>query len=427
MKFIITLFVLIVTLLNVGEAQNINGRVTSSYYAFERAESESISNKFLRSYQNLLLNVNYDKFSLRTSLSLENDLMKKFDSDPRLRFFSLYVEGRNIADLFSFKLGRQTLFHSIASGSFDGLMLNVNKEYFKVSGYFGGNVPAYNKLELTDQFGKDFIAGAKLNLFPLKGLNVGIGYVQKDFKPEEYSALRLDEENNPYQVIVSRGSSQFKFLTAEAGYTFEKYFSSDLKFDYDLNYARTHKVEFFGSYFQIENLAVNFYYNFREPLIRYNSYFTIFNNIENSSEIELGADYKLNKYFSFSGRYGNVNYSDENSQRITLGVFSRFASVSYRKNLGYAGELDGLALSSAYTFLDGLITPSLALNYSSYKVSTTSPKNELMAVSAGFNVRPWRIFSLDLQGQYVNNKIYKNDYRLFMKVNYWFNTNLDVL
>lgn len=427
MKLIISLLLLFCVVSVELSAQNINGRITSSYYAFERAESETISNKYLRSYQNLLLNMNYQKFSVRTSMSLENDLLKKFDSDPRLRFFSLYLEGRNIADLFSFKLGRQSVFHSVASGSFDGLSLNVNKEYFKFSAYFGGNVPAYNKLELTDQFGKDYVAGTKLNVYPLEGLNLGIGYLQKDFKPEEYSALRLDENNNPYQVIVSRGSTQFKFMTAEVGYSLDKYFSTDLKFDYDVNFARTHKVEFFGTYSQISDLAINFYYNFREPLIRYNSYFTIFNNIENTSEIELGADYKLNKIFTFSGRYGSVNYSDETSQRVTLGVFSRYASVSYKKNFGYAGELDAVSLSSAYTFFYGLVTPSLSLNYSSYKVSTTAPKNDLMAVSAGCNVRPWRILSFDLLGQFVNNRIYKNDYRLFFKINYWFNTNLDVL
>jgi hypothetical protein len=32
-----------------------------------------------------------------------------------------------------------------------------------------------------------------------------------------------------------------------------------------------------------------------------------------------------------------------------------------------------------------------------------------------------------LQGQYMNNKIYKDDYRFFLKLNYWFNTNLNLM
>lgn len=420
----LTLFFCFISVVN---AQNINGRITSSYYSFERHESDTVSNVFMRSYQNLFLNISEGKFSLRTSMSLENDLLKKFDYDPRLRFFSLYVEGRNIADLFSIKIGRQPLFHSIASGSFDGLMVNVNKDLFRFSGYFGGNVPGYNKLEFTNSIDNDFVAGTKLSVYPVKGLNFGVGYVQKDFKPEEYTALRLDSDNNPYQALIQRGSSQFKFVTSEAGYTCDNNFSLDMKYDYDLNYNRTHKVEFFGKYFHVKDVSFNFYYNYRQPLIRYNSYFSIFNNIENTQEVEVGADYKLNKYFSFSGKYGYVKYEDDNSQRFTVGVFSRFASVSYRKNLGYAGELDGLSLSSAYTFLDGLLTPSLGLGYSSYKLSAQSPKNDALALQTGVNVRPWRSLSFDLQGQMLNNKIYKNDYRLFFKINYWFNTNLDLL
>jgi len=53
--------------------------------------------------------------------------------------------------------------------------------------------------------------------------------------------------------------------------------------------------------------------------------------------------------------------------------------------------------------------------------------NELVSLMAGTNIRPWRFLSFDVQGQYLNNKIYRNDWRLFLKVNYWFNTNLNLL
>jgi len=32
------------------------------------------------------------------------------------------------------------------------------------------------------------------------------------------------------------------------------------------------------------------------------------------------------------------------------------------------------------------------------------------------------MLSFDIQGQYLNNKIYKDDWRLFFKLNFWFNT-----
>ena len=127
------------------------------------------------------------------------------------------------------------------------------------------------------------------------------------------------------------------------------------------------------------------------------------------------------------GKFGNVTYEDENSQRLTVGVNSNYGSVSYRKTFGYAGELDAISIYAAHSFFEGLVTPSLGFSHTSYKLSEEAEKNNLTSVLGGINVRPWTLLSFDLQGQFFNNKIYKNDYRLLFKINYWFNTNLDII
>ena len=65
-------------------------------------------------------------------------------------------------------------------------------------------------------------------------------------------------------------------------------------------------------------MGINLYYNYRAPQIRYNSIFAVF-DFGNTHEIEGGIDYKINKDFTVYGKFGNVDYKDENSQRITLG------------------------------------------------------------------------------------------------------------
>ena len=86
-----------------------------------------------------------------------------------------------------------------------------------------------------------------------------------------------------------------------------------------------------------------------------------------------------------------------------------------------------VSLYSARTLPCGKITPSLGLAYTNYKLSEDAESNDIISVLAGVNVRPWRTLSFDLQGQFSDNKIYKNDIRLFFKINYWFNTNLELL
>ena len=94
-----------------------------------------------------------------------------------------------------------------------------------------------------------------------------------------------------------------------------------------------------------------------------------------------------------------------------------------RKTFGYAGELNSVSAYTARSFFEGLITPSLSLAYTNYKLSSDDASNDMFALLLGLNYRPWRTLSFDAQGQYLNNKIYKDDFRLLLKLNFWFNVN----
>lgn len=108
-------------------AQNINGRFSSSLYTFERYDSLSSSEQYLRAYEMLNLNLNYGKVSVRSYLNFETDVMSKMQSDPRLRFYNLYLEARDIMDLATVRLGRQPIINSIAGGVYDGASLTLKK------------------------------------------------------------------------------------------------------------------------------------------------------------------------------------------------------------------------------------------------------------------------------------------------------------
>jgi hypothetical protein len=426
MKQFLILLGIIAALSGFSSAQNINGRFSSSLYGFERFDSVGASDTHLRAYELLSLNINKDKFSLRSYLNLETDVTEQQLDDPRLRFYNLYFEARDIFDVATLKLGRQPLFNSPGGGLFDGVHLGLNYNRFKLTGYYGGNVPAYQKFEVTDDWNNDYVFGGKFTANILPEFDLGVGYINKNFKPQEYYAIRLDEELNPVNTLIRMNSNQFRLAFAEASYEMRKMFSADIRYDYDVNLNETSKFEFNGAVNSVENFRFTAYYNYREPLIRYNSIFSVF-DYGNTQEIEGGVDYILNQDFTFSGKFGYVTYKDENSQRITVGVLSGLGSLTYRKNLGYSGELDAVSLYTAHTFLEGLLTPSVGLSYSNYKLSLDSEKNNLTSVLAGLNIRPWRPLSFDLQGQFLNNTIYKNDFRFFFKVNYWFNTNLNLM
>ncbi len=411
----------------ISHSQNISGRFSSSIYTFERFDSIDVSKTYTSAYQLLNLNINKDKVSLRSYMNLETNLTEEQQVDhPRLRFYNLFLEARDLLDIATLKLGRQPQFNSIVGGVFDGVNLDLKKGDYKLSGFYGANVPAYQKLELIKEWEENYVMGAALTAYFLNNFRFKANYVKKNFKVQEYSAARLDEDLNPIRVLIRNNSNQYEFVSGELSYSLKNVFSVDTRYDYDLNYEQTSKFEISGRYEEVENLGINVYYNYREPKVRYNSILSVF-DFGNSQEIEVGGDYKLSKHYTIIGKFANVTYKDDNAQRISGGVNTSWGSLTYRKTLGYAGELDAVSLYSAYSFFEGLITPSAGVSYTSYKLSEDAAKNNLTTILTGVNYRPLRYLSFDLQGQYMNNKIYKDDYRFFFKINYWFNENLNLM
>ncbi len=311
-------------------AQNINGRFSSSLYSFERVDSADVSKNHLRAYQMLNLNINYDDITIRSFLNFENDFAQDIKNDPRLRFYNLYFEARNILNIGTIKIGRQPLINSVVGGLMDGVSLSLRKADFQLSGFYGGNVPAYQKLELIENFSDNYIAGGKLSSTIIKNLRLGVGYVNKNFKPLDYKTTRLDPDLNPIEVLIQNKSNQFQFVTGEASYSLPQKFSVDVNYEYDLNFKETSKIEFDGRYEEIENLGLNFYYSFREPKIRYNSIFSVF-DYGNTEEIELGADIRINENFTVLGQLGIVNYRDDNASRIGIGIATSVGTFNYKK------------------------------------------------------------------------------------------------
>lgn len=421
MKKLILVFLLAIN--TIVFAQNINGRFSSSVYTFERYDSLNSSENYVRAYEMLNLNLNYDKFSIRSFLNFETDLTKEQISDPRLRFYNLYLEARDLLNIATVKIGRQPIINNVVGGLFDGGSIILKHTDYKLSAFYGGNVPAYQKLEITNDFKNNFILGGKFTTTVIPNSQLSIGYVNKNFKPENYFANRLDPNLNLIEVEIENKSNQYQFVTGELNYTMPEIVQAFFRYDYDVNFKQTSRFEFDARTEAVKNLGLNVYYNFREPKIRYNSIFSVF-DYGNTHEIEVGADYKINQMITVIGKFGNVQYKDENSQRVAIGLSTSYGSVNYRKTFGYAGELDAISLYSGYTLFDGLLTPSVGLSYTNYKLSPEAESNSVTSLLIGTNIRPFRVLSFDLQGQYMDNKIYKNDLRLFFKLNYWFNLNI---
>lgn len=401
--------------------QSLNGRFSSSVYSFERIDTGGTSNVQARTYQMLSVNFGKDNVWLRSNLNLEADIANSLKNDPRLRFYNLYVDVQNIWNLVSLKLGRQPLYNNVAGGVFDGGTLSLGHSGYKLQLYYGGNVPAYQKFEITDDWSDNYVLGGEFSIYALTDWRFAAKYVNKNFKNPAYTATRLDSLLNPIEYTIESRSLQYEYLTGEISYYKQNIVNLNARYDFDVNFQTTSRLELSGRYEEVKNLGLSLYYNYREPKVRYNSIFSVF-DYANTWEIEAGADYLILDKYTVFGKVANVAFKNETSQRATLGLSTKWGSITGRKNFGYAGEMDAVSLYTAFDSFEGMLTPSCGLSYTRYKLSKNDPYNELITLLAGANFRPFRTLSFDLQGQYLNNKIYKNDWRLFFKLNFWFNT-----
>jgi hypothetical protein len=414
------LFLLASGFLATTYSQSFNGRFSSSIYTFERQDTIGTAYTQARTFQMLTFNFGKDNIWLRSSFNLEYDVANTLIDDPRFRTYNLYVDVQNLWNVVSLQLGRQPLYSSIAGGVFDGATLGLNYKGYKLLGYYGANVPPYQAWEVADFSSDNFVAGGEFSVYALMDWRFTAKYINKNFPSQSYQAIRLDPELNPINVLIENESNQYEYLSGEVSYYKKKLYNLNARYSYDLNYNTTSRVELSGRYEEIKNLGLSLYYNYQEPMVRYNSIFSVF-NFANTWEIEAGADYLIDNKYTIIGKFANVTYLDETSQRVTLGLNSPYGNLTIRKNFGFAGELDAISFYTAFAILEGLITPSVGFSYSFYKLSPDDKYSEVTSLLGGFNYRPLRMLSFDLQGQYLYNNIYQNDWRLFFKINYWFN------
>ena len=417
----ILLFFLASGMIFINLPQSLNGRFSRSVYTFERFDTTGASNTSARTYQMLAFNFGKENVWLRSNFNLEYDVATEMKNDPRFRVYNLYADFQKILDVASLKLGRQPLYNSVAGGVFDGATVGLNYSGYKLLAYYGGNVPAYQKLEIIENWSENYLVGGEFTVYALTDWRFSAKYINKNFASQSYTAVRLDPDLNPINVLIENQSNQYQFLTGEVSYHKQKFVSANVRYDYDLNFQTSSRFEISGRYEAVKNLGINAYYNYREPKIRYNSIFSVF-DYGNTWEIEGGVDYLIANRYTLIGKFANVTYKDEESQRLTLGISSPYGTITARKNFGYAGEMDAISFYTAFAQLNGLLTPSIGFSYTKYKLAEEDPSNQLISVLAGTNYRPFRTLSFDIQGQYLNNKIYNNDWRLFFKLNFWFNT-----
>jgi hypothetical protein len=408
-------------------AQLFQARFVTSALAWERQDTVGKSTAHLFGNQTLQFSLAGKNLSLHTYLQGFNDFGGELKNDPQYRLYNLYLKASNLFDLVDLSVGRQTVFAGVGVGSMDGGLFTVKtwESKLRVTGYYGLLPAPAQKAELIGDRKHNFMTGGQVLLSPWEFGRFSLSYTKKDIQPDAYTAIRRDSLFNPISIDIKPSASEEEYLSGDVSIDYGDFVSGYARYDYDMNFNKSSRVQLFSRAKVVEDLNVTGEYIYREPRLSYNSLLSVF-TYNTLNEYEFGFEYVFEKPWQVFGKFGYVSYGDESSNRMTVGVNGSYCSVSITQNLGYGGELSGASLTASYPCAEWKLTPTLMVSYAQYRLSDQVNLENVLSSAFGVVYRPLTMLSFDTQVQWIRNKIYSNDVRLFFRLSYALSERLDL-
>ena len=416
-------FILCAFLMGNAWAQTFSGRAITSFYTYQRSDTVDVSSQQSRGYQGFQFDLRQKNITLSTYGQVDYDFSSPLEGDPKLRLFNLYLQWRQIFKVAELKLGRMPVFAGVGVGTIDGAQLKIRLgKWGNVKAFGGGLLPPHQKLEVIDNLDDNYMAGGQLRIFPARGLNFSLSYLNKRQSRASYYAERADSIGNVLTQFVEPSSNAFEFAALDASWLVTPVTSLYARGDYDFNGKKLTRMEFSIRSTVSTRVTLNGAYAYRSPRLPWNSIFSVFNTDDNH-EIQLGLYYRLRPGMQFFGNGAYIIYPDDSSLRFSLGFNVPIGSFSFVHRSGYAGDLQGLNLYLYRTLQQGKLTPKLQLSWASYKLtSEASSRETLLSAAAGVLYRLANRWSLDGEVQLLNNRYYEYDTRFLFRLQYRFFT-----
>ena len=411
-----------------GRAQLVSGRFVTSFYTWQKFDTVGVSKTYLRAFESVQLSAAQGAFSLHTFLQGAANGTNSFGDLGKVRVYNLYLTWADIADAVELDLGRQALFAGVASGTIDGARATARfwDQKIRVTGFAGATV-SDDFTGIRKDIHDNNSVGGQILTTAVEDLQFGLSFMRRRQEQDPYWTVRArDTSFAPVPYYIANDPLAEEYGSADAYYTLGDRASLYGRYDYDFLLSKTSRGEGGARVNITDVLALTADYIYRSPNVSYNSIFSVF-TMSSVSEFEGGVEYGFTPRLRGFARMAFVSYTDDKSHRWTLGVSSGYGSLSYSGSDGYAGQLQSVSVDGAYPLCDRMVIPTLGLSYASYRLSSVDTRDNALSVVLGTILRPMNAFSVDLQGQWLTNKVLAHDARLQAKLNYWFSDRLSLL
>ncbi|MDZ7267526.1 MAG: hypothetical protein ONB48_19595 [candidate division KSB1 bacterium] len=404
-------------------AQTFSGRLTSSFYVYERSDSLAVDSGHARAYQTFQFDLSGKNVALRSYGQLDRDFSTRLAGDGKVRLSHLALEFKNLGRQVDLQVGRQPVFSGVAAGTIDGVQIKVRAgRQLRFKAFGGGLLPHDQRMQLIADPDRNYMAGGQMVWRPKSDFNLSLSFFEKRQLRPGYDALRADSIGNVFTQYLSPVDRAYRMASLDGSWFVNPQTSFYGRSDFNFHAKAITRAELAGRSQVTPRLSLTANYIFRSPHLPWNSLFAVF-NVKDNHELEGGFYYEHRPALRFYGNVAGIFYEGEQSYRVTAGTDLKYGGVNYVHRSGYAGNLDGVNATLYYPTRSGLLLPSLQLSWASYKLEGGAGAREsLYSGAAGLLVRPWNRLTLDGQVQMLHNRYYSNDVRLLFRMQYWFFT-----
>ena len=426
-RSILIIFAVFIFLFSETSAQYLQLRLVSSAYAWQRQDTVGQSSNHFFGYQTVQFSIAGENLSFHTYLQGFNDFSGPLEDNGFVRFYNFYLKYTNLFDKVDLSLGRQFVYAGVGNGTIDGGVATVKllNSQLRIIGYYGALPSPEQKFEMIGDQKNNNLFGGQVIAAPSEHVRFSLSYMNENQMPDAYWATRAyDSTYNVHDVEITPTASAEEFVSGDFNVDY-KAVSAYARGDYDMNEDKLSRIQLFTRVKINEPLSLTGEYIHRDPQLAYNSIFWVFayNTI---SEYDVGAEYAICKNWQVFGKYGSVSYGDDNSNRVTIGSSTKYTSASFSWNTGYGGDLAALSLNAGYPLMNNKVTPTIMIGYAHYKLSSDAQMTDALSAAIGVVYRPVPVFSLDMQVQWMQNNVYSNDVRLYLRGSYYFGERLNI-
>jgi len=410
-----------------ASGQTFHGRLTTSFYRYDRAPTDSTDHDYVRAYALGIFHLEGladPRFSLHTYMNGQQDLATVNHDEFDYRVLNLYAQWKDRPRGYELRGGRMRVFAGVANVALDGGYGSYRfRDLATIEAFVGVQAPLTGAFKVADWDNSAY--GGRLTFHTPANLTAAVSFARQNREPISY-----DEPGEFTGRALELPADQEELYGANASWRFEPGSTVYGRVEWDRLQWR---LKYAGGALNMarpgERWSTDLEYFHRAPSLYANSLLSVFNQGD-IDEIGVRASYLITPT---ARAFGNASFTfldGDSGQRFGVGAGRGPWSVSYTHRMGYTGDSDAV-IASYQNHIAEEASVRAEVGYTSYELhDEQDERNDSFILGLGGELRPLRTLAFDVEIQNLSQELstqpgfagYEHDWRGHVRITYWFFT-----